>query len=204
MPKLSLVVPYYECDEGKRPILDRFLKSVEGQYDELVLVAQPKGAGIGFVPAVNMGYSLATGDFIILACDDIVLIEGDLRKLCDPEAVVSAQVNGLPVQDFWGTMWCTPRWVYEKIGPIDENYKNGIFYDDNEYYEQIIRVCNPYTNIRVVVDHPHGGETLEHTPERDKKIEINKQYFLKKWGFPPYIKTTNTAIRYGLNLPTFY
>ncbi len=204
MPTVSVVIPYYGVTDDKKQILDRCIDSIKGHYDELIVVAQPKGAGIGFVPAINMGYSLAHGDFIIMCSDDIILRKGSLRQLCDEEAVVSAQVMGQVIQDFWGTLWCTPRWVYEKMGPIDENYSKGIFYDDNEYYEQVKKLCAPYTNIRVEIEHPHGGETLEHTPERDKKIQTNKEYFEKKWGHPPHILTENTRIRYGLPLPPLY
>lgn len=204
MPKLSVVVPFYDCDESKRPILDRMINSIKGQYDELIVVYQAKGAGMGFVPAINMGYSMASGDFIIMACDDIILKEGNLRKLCDPEAVVSAQVSGQPVQDFWGTMWCTPRWVYEKMGPIDEEYAKGLYYDDNKYYEEVKKLCKPYTNIRVIIDHPHGGTTLEKDPNRIERMELNHKLFLKQYGHEPHVLTINTAIRYGLQLPEMY
>jgi glycosyltransferase involved in cell wall biosynthesis len=201
---ISVIIPFYDCDDGKRAILDRCIQSIKGHYDELVIVAQPKGAGIGFVRAVNMGYALAHGDYIIMCSDDIILKKGSLRQLCDPESVVSAQVEGQHIQDFWGTVWCTPRWVYEKTGPIDEEYAKGIFYEDNDYYYTVKDIAKPYTNIRVVIEHPHGGETLEHTPERDARIEINKTYFFNKWGHYGAIWTTNTAARYGLRLPERY
>ncbi len=197
-PKLSVVIPYYAATPDKKTILDRCINSIKGQYDELIIVAQPPGAGIGFVPAINMGYSLTHGDFMIMCSDDVILTSGSLRDLCDPSTVASAQIKGRNIQDFWGTLWCTPRWIYNKIGPIDENYKNGIFYDDNEYYEQIIQVCKPYTNINVIIDHPHGGETLEHTANRDVKIQNNHLYFLNKYHHEPYVLDTNTVAKYHL------
>lgn len=202
--KISLTIPFYNCDPEKEEVLKKCLDSMEGMYDELVIIDQEPRNGIGFVPAVNKCYEEATGDFIIMCCDDVILNEGNLRMLCDKEAVTSAHVLGMPYQDFWGTLWCTPRWIYEKTGPIDEEYAKGLYYDDNEYYEMINKVCKPYTNIRVVVDHPHGGRTLEKEPSRVERMERNKQYFLNKWGFPPHILTENTAKRYGLNLPSMY
>lgn len=201
---ISVVIPYYECDEEKKDVLKRCVDSIKGQYDELILVAQPKGAGIGFVPAINKGYELASGDYIIMCCDDVILKEGKLKQLCDPDSVVSAHIEGMPYQDFWGTLWCTPRWVYEKVGNIDEEYAKGLYYDDNEYYEMIRPIAKPYTNIRVVIDHPQGGRTLEKSKDREAKMEHNKNLFLKKYGHPPHILTENTAARYGLRIASMY
>ena len=77
MPKLSVVIPYYEIDSGKRDVLKRCIDSIKGQYDELILVWNQ---GAGFVPAVNKGYELASGDFIALVCDDVVLKKGVGRQ----------------------------------------------------------------------------------------------------------------------------
>lgn len=195
MPKLSVVIPYYEIDSGKREVLKRCIDSIKGQYDELILVWNQ---GAGFVPAVNKGYELASGDFIALVCDDVILKKGSLRDLCDEKALVSAHVEGSPVQDFWGTLWCEPKWVYEKRGPMDEEYAKGLYFDDNMLFEMCTRHVQAYTNLDVVIEHPEGGRTLERiTEDRKQKIEHNRELFIKQFGHMPYVTNENTAKKFG-------
>lgn len=196
--EISVVIPFYESDNSKEDELNRCLSSLEGQYNDLVIVRQEKNKPLGFARAVNVGYALAKGDFIIMCSDDIILTDGKLRMLCDKETVTSPHVNGMPYQDFWGMMWCTPRWVYEKTGPIDEAYVNGIYYEDNDYYNTIRKIVKPYCNMHVHIDHPHGGRTLELTPDREEKMEVNRRYYIDKWGEDTSVSNINTSLRYGL------
>lgn len=183
MPKLSVVIPYYELDKGKREVLERTVKSLGG-YDELILVWNQR---MGFLPALNVGYSLAKGDFIAMVCDDVILKTGTLYDLCDASAVTSAQIEGMPEgQDFWGTLWVTPRWVWEKTGPFDEEYAKGSYFDDDDYY-MTLRHNNirTYVNPTVRIEHPEGGRTLDREDDKRDKTERNREYFVKKWGHMP-------------------
>ncbi len=147
-------------------------------YDELILVWN----SIGFSKAVNVGFQLAKGDFIIMASDDCYLTSGSLAQLAVPGVVTSPLVNGIS-QDFSGVMWCVPRDIYEKYGMLDEGYSGGIYCEDEDYWRMLKKEGIPHRCIpEVQIVHPEGGATLTRTPEFNEKVRINKDYFDKKWS----------------------
>lgn len=177
--KVSVIIPFYESDSGKAEILKRCVNSLNG-YDELILVWNN---GMGFTRAVNKGYELARGDFIILCCDDIILEKGSLRDLCDSHAVTSPINNGKK-QDFWGTLWCMPREIYKQLGTcLDERYADGLNYEDTDLWEEMkARKIPHYCVDNVQIYHPEPGRTLNYSEDRQQKLERNRQLFFEKWG----------------------
>lgn len=175
---LSIVVPYWENRIEKRDMLKRSTGSFN-DYDELIIMWND---GLGFSKAVNRGFEIAKGDFIIMASDDAYLAEGSLRDLCVPGMVTSPMVNGRD-QAFSGVMWCVPRGIYETYGLLDENYTKGIYFEDEDYWMMLKRENIPHKCVTSVkVDHPEGGATLTRTPEFTKRTDINREYFENKWG----------------------
>jgi len=175
--KISVVVPYYENRPEKRGMLYRAVDSFRG-YDELLLIWNDK---MGFSKAVNTGYRLAKGDFIIMASDDCYVEEGSLRDLAVGGFVTSPVVNKIS-NDFSGVMWCVPREIYEQYGMLDEGYSEGILYEDEDYlnmlrFEGISHKC--VESVRII--HPEGGATLTRDPEFRRKADINLSYFNDKW-----------------------
>ena len=179
-PKISVVIPYWESDPGKASVLKKCVDSLKG-YDELVLIWND---GIGMTRAVNKGCELARGEFIIICCDDIQLVKGSLKDLCNPDAVTSPTTNGQS-QDFWGTLWCMPRKIYEDIGfCFDPRYADGINYEDTDLWEELKKRRIPHYCVEEVdIFHPEPGRTLKMTHEKMAKIERNKKKFFEKWGF---------------------
>jgi len=178
--KISVVIPYYEVDSGKAALLKRCVDSLNG-YDELILVWND---GMGMTRALNKGCELARGEFIVIACDDIELVQGNLKDLCDPDAVTSPMTNGKK-QDFWGTMWCMPRKVYEELGfCFDPRYADGVNYEDTDLWEEFKARQTPHYCVeKVNIKHPEPGRTLNLSEDRQRKIELNKRLFFEKWGF---------------------
>lgn len=175
---ISVIVPYYENRIEKRAMLKRAVDSFKG-YDELIIVWND---GLGFSKAVNRGFELARGDYIIMASDDCVLLEGSLSDLCVPNTVTSPMVNGTN-QSFSGVLWCVPLNIYEKYGLLDENYTAGILYEDTDYLKMMEKYGIAHKMIESVkISHPEGGATLTRTPEFTRRVQINKDYFDQKWG----------------------
>ena len=179
-PKVSVVIPFFESDPGKAALLKCCVDSLSG-YDELIIMWNE---GTGMTRALNRGFELSKGDFIIVASDDIVVVKGNLRMLCDPNAVVSPMTNGKK-QDFWGTMWCTPRKIYEQIGfCFDPRYADGINYEDTDLWEEMkTRKIPHYCNDQVDLYHPEPGRTLNIMPEKQRRVERNRNLFIEKWGY---------------------
>lgn len=184
--KLSIIVPYMEADQDKPKILKRLVDSLNG-YDELIIVWNDK---MGYAKPINKGLALAKGDFMLVLNDDLVMDKGgDLHNICDPNFVTSPTVDGVE-QPFWGCAFCIPRWVYEKVGGLDERYRISYF-DDDDYINELRKAnvpmkCVPLANFWNV---DGGGRTLHTFPDHDTFFHENKQRFIEKWGYPPEILT---------------
>lgn len=181
MNKVSIIIPYYESDPGKPAVLQRLTDSLKG-YDEIVISANIKE---GYAIPINRGLRIAHGDYLVVMNDDLILRQGDIRDLCDPNFVTSPIVSGQK-QDFWGCCFCLPRWVYEKVGGLWEGYKISYF-DDNEYINILRKNNIPMKSVETVhfenVD--GGGRTLHTFPDHKDFFEENRQKFVERWGGEP-------------------
>ncbi len=176
---LSCIVPYMEITPEKRDILKRCMDSFTGA-NEIIIVSNWRE---GYAKPINKGLAIAKGDFLVVMNDDLIWDGGSLKRLCDENAVTSPMVNGKS-QDFWGCCFCIPRWVYEKIGGLDERYTISYF-DDEDYWEalklnNIPHYCKTEVNVT-----SKGGTTLEQFPDRNEFFAENKEKFKEKWGFYP-------------------
>lgn len=177
--KVSVVIPYMESFPEKRDILKTCVNSFTGA-DEIIVVSNWRE---GYAKPINKGLAIAKGDFLIVMNDDLIWDGGSLKRLCDETAVTSPVVNG-KLQDFWGCAFCIPKWVYEKLGGMDERYTISYFDDDDFWWtlkkENIPHHCVPTVNVST-----KGGTTLDKFPDRNEFYEANKQKFLEKWGRLP-------------------
>ena len=176
---ISLCIPYMESDATKKQSLDRLLATVTG-YDELIVIWND---GLGFAKPVNMEYRLAKGDFIVHASDDIYFAEKtDLRKLVDESGVTCPHMQGREYQKFWGNCWATPRWVYEKIGMFPTEYEAGLYYEDDEYYMNLVANKIPVILKKdIIFVHPIGGRTANKISNYNERKEHNRQVFFNRW-----------------------
>lgn len=175
---ISVVIPYYENRPEKRGMLERAVRSFTGQ-DEIIVIWNE---GKGFAPSVNLGCKLSKGDYIIVASDDCFVTEGSLSDLAIPGTVTSPMVNGVN-QAYSGVMWCVPRDIYEMYGMLDEEYAKGIFYEDEDYWLMLKSNNIPHRCVESVkVSHPEGGATLKRADSFNERVQINRDYFDKKWG----------------------
>lgn len=179
--KISVVIPYWECDLDKRGVLKKCLHSFGGQADETIIVQDIDHESRGPTRATNQGFAISSGDYIIAMADDVFLNEGQLKDLCVPDTITSPKINGVP-QDFWGMVWCTPRNLYEKYGCLDEIYDGGIYFDDTDKVEQIkaLDISN-HCVTSVDFQHPVGGRSVYKDAKRSDKYKRNKKLFEKKW-----------------------
>ena len=175
---ISVVVPFYDNGPYKKGVLRRTVESFK-DYDELIIVWND---GIGMSKAVNKGFELARGDYIVVASDDAYFTEGSFKDLAIPGVVTSPKVNDV-VQVFSGVLFCVPRDIYKKYGMWDEEYAKGIYFEDEDYWN-MLKVNNiPHRCIEsVCMTHSHGGLTLKKDPDFELKRTINRRYFNNKWG----------------------
>ncbi len=173
--KLSVIIPFYFAKEGKDKLLAQCISSLEG-HDELIVI----GHNSQSLPwALNNGLSTATGDFLLVISDDMILTKGNLKDLCVSGFVTHPLISG-QAQIFGGCV-CYPREIYEDVGDYDEGFKQG-YYDDDDYF---VRVDRMYYKRLVISDvdiyHDDPGHTLR-SLVTSEIMEYNKQYFMQKWG----------------------
>lgn len=171
-----------ESDPDKIQVLERLLDSLKGA-DEIIVVENWKA---GYAVPINFGLEQATGDYLMVLNDDLKMDQGaSLKDLCDPNHVTSPTIDGNE-QPFWGCAFMIPRWVYEKVGGLDERYRVSYF-DDDDYINELRKAgvpmkCMPYVNFWNV---DGGGRTLHTFPDHNEFFEENKQKFMEKWGYTP-------------------
>jgi GT2 family glycosyltransferase len=179
--KVSVVIPFYEVNPQKREVLKECTNSLKG-HDEIIIVWNQR---MGYAPSINKGLENSRGDYIVVMNDDVVLMEGDLKQLCIPGTVTSPSFMGKTYPHIWGSCFCIPRSVYERIGGMDERYTISYFDDDDLIFTLIQNAIPMKAVPEVVFDHKHPGLTLDAMPDRNEFFEANKQKFVEKWGRLP-------------------
>ena len=175
---ISVVIPYYEVDEGKREVLKKCTNSLKG-HDETIIVWNDK---MGYAPAINRGVENTRGDFVVVMNDDVYLKEGDLTMLCKKGYVTSPSYNGKTYKYLWGSCFCMPMDIWKLVGGMDERYTISYF-DDDHLIMALKSHGIPFKAVpEVVFGHDNPGRTLEQMPERNEFFESNKLKFIEKWG----------------------
>lgn len=170
---ISLVIPTRRIGDS----LEKCIKSLEGEYDELVIVDDDVE---NLSTKINMGINRSTHDYIIVSNDDIELESGHLKDLCGDTVISPEVIDGL-TKAFHAHMWCIPRWIYKKIGPMHEGYHIAR-YDDSDYWMTMLNNdIVPIINHEVRVWHKHPASTLKTFKIDDS---YNRQHFIDRWGYP--------------------
>ncbi len=173
---ISLVIPTLRVGN----CLQKALDSMEGMYDQLIIIDE-KMDNLG--KKINKGLDAATGDYIIVANDDIVLNKGTLKDLCDPDYVTNPDVNGVrPFKVFHAHMSCFPRWVIKDESVRWPEDYDGWYYDDSDVWMQMINKCiTPIHCHEVNIMHEHPGTTIG-LSNNTERLKNNRELFIKKWG----------------------
>lgn len=178
--KLSVLVSSYWLDADKPTVLKGCLNSIENA-DEVIALVNPFNYRLGYADSWNRLATLATGDFILFMGDNCRIESGNIKDLCVPNAVTSPLLNGV-AQDFWGSVFCMPREVYNTIGLYDMDYNNGCHYEDEDLWKRLTKNKIQTMSINTVnVVKNLGGRTIDKIPGNDHKKGINREVFNKKW-----------------------
>ena len=176
MINLSVIIPFYYGKPGKVDKLAQCIASLGDEPDEILVIGNTS-AGLPW--SLNKGLRTASGNFLLIISDDMILTEGNLEELCKWNFVTHPLVDGQP-QIFGGCV-CYPRHIYEKVGNYDENFIQG-YYDDDDYF---IRVAKAGYERQVISSvnmyHDDPGHTLR-SLVTSEMMEHNKQYLMQKWG----------------------
>lgn len=167
-PNISIVIPTYNhLEDNLKPALASIIQYSNLDHIEVIVVANGSGQetgeyvrslghpsinviehaeALGYTKATNVGMAAATGEFVLLLNDDIVLLDQEkdawLNMLLDPFKDPKVAMTG-PVKFSWkcrGTVrtamafWCTMirKSVIDILGPLDEIFNPGMG-EDGDY-----------------------------------------------------------------------
>lgn len=160
---------------------------------------------LGFAPAVNQGISIATGDYICLLNNDVIVKKNwisnmiKILKANEDVAIVGPMSQGTFYPQYiedekqlphnikysnilYGFCMVFEKKLIEKIGLFDETFKIGNF-EDHDFNERAIKIGK-----KLLID---GNTFVEHVCHAswESKIKLdyytlkNKKKFMTKWGF---------------------
>jgi GT2 family glycosyltransferase len=176
--RISLVIPYYHSDDEKPGVLCGAVGSMIKFVDELIVVSEKLD---NLATKINRGLRQATGDYIIVTNDDVVLTSNNLDKLCLLDKVTTPNIHNGSGKLFHGHAWCMPRHIYSIVGGIYEGY-DGFYYDDSDYWMSIEKAGFEIVKVsEVVMDHNHPARTIGKLT-RASREDVNKNIFISRWG----------------------
>ena len=178
--RLSVLVSSYWVDSDKSSILANCLNSIDNA-DEVLSLVTPFNYRLGYADGWNRLATLATGDFLLFIGDSCKIESGNIKDLCIPGTVTSPLLNG-KAQNFWGSVFCMPREVYNTIGLYDMAYNDGCHYEDEDLYKRLSHNGINTISINTVnVIKNTGGRTIDKIAGNDHKKGINQQIFNNRW-----------------------
>lgn len=150
---------------------------------------------LGFGPAVNQGLRAASGKWLAVMNDDIVVLEGwlDLMQQAwhadtgavsshlhdhDPEHKAGRQEahGGL----MFGALWLTRREVVDEVGYICEDYAFPGYWEDRDYWKRL--EAAGYKLAKAGWCRHIGNATSGKIAESHVAFKANEELFLQKWG----------------------
>lgn len=199
-PNLEIIV----VDNASNQETVKLLKS----YPQIKLILNK--TNYGFSKGNNIGLKAATGDYLILLNNDVIVTSGWISRLLfyaqqpkvglvgpvtnsiGNEAKIDFDISNyhnytyphwgqyLEVNNIAAFCWIMSRKTYQLIGELDERFGRGMFEDD-DYCK---RVKNKNLKILITDDtfvHHFGAASFSQIPEYQQLFLENKNKFEKKW-----------------------
>lgn len=166
---LSCVVPTYsindklisttlKCLESLRPLVDELIVTEDGErvIPEIANIADLYlfHKNLGYARNANLGWKMATHEYVLHANADTHVVSGNLQDLCIDSTITSPKVN----EDgniLSGAFFCVPRSVSDELGMFNDYY---MF--DGADHNLWNRYLSKYPSKRVesvIVRHEPGG-----------------------------------------------
>jgi GT2 family glycosyltransferase len=203
---ISIIIPVYIANMKLLDVVDRCLRSLEatttGEYEVITVndaSSVPYEATIthetntGYTKAVNDGIKRAAGEVLVVANDDIELIEGWQDALIPMLIDTKIGVASLPTNDEetpinggiideakFGSIWATRRDVFDSVGLLDESMPH--YFSDLDFYTRVKESgLRRVKNTSLILPHVGNGTYKIVDPRGDRYYE-DMEVYRKKWG----------------------
>lgn len=183
--KVSVVIPVFPYDKETREITERAISEWQRTSTELVkLEILPIEGARPFAENVNIGLNKAKGEFLVVANNDAVPLEGWDRSVLtrlDGKAGVMAFT---PRSDC-GWMFGVTRQVMEEVGVLDERLVNS--FEDVDYFLRVALSGRGRSLAEGTYAVHEGGFTVNKLwgglldSTRLAQCLANRDYMLSKW-----------------------
>ena len=192
---ISVVVPTYTLTEELEVMAYNCAKTYREFADE-VIITEDAGRrsmalldiadtyvyhdeNLGFTRNLNVGWKLATKDFVFLVNSDTYIDYGDPQNLCIPGKVTSPYMQGHTRGNEFlnGAFFVVPKEVQKERGMLNEKYIT--YYSDDDYHD---RVADIFQHIESVIIRHAFGATISRLPLewRDKETERDRSIYEKE------------------------
>ena len=168
------------ADDKILPLVDRIAHRVKNE---------------GFPKTVNHGWSLATGDVIITANNDLTFNPGWLEGILYPlehgydiSSILVSDQNNWELEDEieegakFGSLWAMSRKVYQALGGFDERFGRGYF-EDLDYRRRALNQGFKIGKYHGAIVEHLGRATYSVLDPTNQLYEQNKQVYIDKWSY---------------------
>jgi GT2 family glycosyltransferase len=150
--RVNVIIPIYYCDPSLFLPIETCLSTLKTCYPSFKQILINDGSplevpsywdiayenvvNLGYVQTVNRGLREADGDVLIIANDDLQFFPGCLDRFIDLEdnVIASPADSASGDLDTFGCIFGMTRATFEKMGYLDERFKN--YFADEEYYNR--------------------------------------------------------------------
>lgn len=182
----SIIIPYYDPEYKKTQIFTDCVRSViessQGQDYELIIVKD----GNSYVESHNKGLKAARGEWLVIINDDVTVQDNDWLQKLESDGIASWRVDRLhafPETLPDAACFAISRETFEKLGLMDEVYKDGMNYEDTDYFLKAHKLEIPFYQKDVKLTHI-GYATATNYIKEDRAAElkrINRDIFQTRW-----------------------
>ena len=196
-------------------LLDRMLMSVDIRVGKLIVIdngdvvshsgpgvdrlIQP-GHNLGVAASWNLGMKMTPDARWWFVCGfDMSFGPGDLERLADYMDMASGPVLGF-IEGF--SAFALNRECLETVGYFDENF-HPAYFEDNDYTRRVTLAGVPTLQVG-----PHGSKHVgsatifsdpDYRDQNHRTFELNKAYYLLKWGGMPGQERYNLAFNHPVD-----
>lgn len=157
------------------------LNSVGKDYEIIIR----KNSG-NFVDSLNDCWKTSSGEFLIFVHDDMIIEDSLwLDKFSIPNCFMTTSMTRFHLTNEEIPSWsphCMHRSVLEKVGYLDESFKIGLCWEDNDYIYRMKKENIPIEVVNIKFKHLGGVSNQVYRPKVYELMKMNEEIFRKKWN----------------------
>lgn len=162
-------------------------QAVEMASSDFLFLTNPENMHCG--PVIKAGLlEYQEGNYYVFGCRTLRMVPTSWRRVIEqPDAFTNwkeargwYQHSSIYNRLLHFASFCDKA-TYYRVGGFDEEYDNGVGFEDNDFVEKLIEFAVPIT----VIDEPFVAHQPHSRPEISHGYARNAKMFKEKWGYNP-------------------